>query len=464
VSGFVDRDVSAALGELGAVLPPGAVVTDDAAIAARSVDASFIPPDGAAIAVVAPTTTEEVAAVLRTAHRHGVPVVPQGGLTGLAGGASAVEGGILLDLTRMDRVLRVDADDLVAVAQAGVVTEDLANAVAEHGLFYPPDPASWSTSTIGGNVATNAGGMRCVKYGVTRDWVRTLEVVLADGTVVHTRPGTVKAVAGLDLTSLFVGSEGTLGVVTEVTVALRHAPGPSRGVSAGFPTVAAALSAANAIMAARRPSTLELLDAVVVDAVRRLDPDAGLPAGAGAWLLALTDEPVGAADDLAAFSAICRAHGASSLTVADDEAEVDRLLAARRLLNPAMREYRGASLNEDVCVPRSQLPAVLAAIEALSAEIGLPIGTGGHVGDGNLHPVVAYDPDDDAQVAVARGAHERIMALAVAHGGTVSGEHGIGTEKLAALHLELTPHVRALQRSLKSVLDPAGILNPGKKL
>lgn len=218
-----------ALDELRGALPPGAVVTDDAAIAARSVDASFIPPDGAAVAVVAPTSTEEVAEVLRTAHRHGIPVVPQGGLTGLAGGASAVEGGILLDLTRMNRVLRVDASDLVAVAQAGVITEHLADAVAEHGLFYPPDPASWSTSTIGGNVATNAGGMRCVKYGVTRDWVRTLEVVLADGTVVHTRPATVKAVAGLDLTSLFVGSEGTLGVVTEVTVALRHAPGPSRG-------------------------------------------------------------------------------------------------------------------------------------------------------------------------------------------------------------------------------------------
>lgn len=453
-----------ALDELRGALPPGAVVTDDAAIAARSVDASFIPPDGAAVAVVAPTSTEEVAEVLRTAHRHGIPVVPQGGLTGLAGGASAVEGGILLDLTRMNRVLRVDASDLVAVAQAGVITEHLADAVAEHGLFYPPDPASWSTSTIGGNVATNAGGMRCVKYGVTRDWVRTLEVVLADGTVVHTRPATVKAVAGLDLTSLFVGSEGTLGVVTEVTVALRHAPGPSRGVSAGFPTVAAALSAANAIMAARRPSTLELLDTVVLDAVHRLDPGAGLPVGAGAWLLALTDEPVGAAEDLAAFAETCRVHGASSVTVADDEAEVARLLAARRLLNPAMREYRGASLNEDVCVPRSQLPAVLAAIEDLSREIGLPIGTGGHVGDGNLHPVVAYDPDDEAQVAAARGAHERIMALAVAHGGTVSGEHGIGTEKLAALHLELTGHVRALQRSLKSVLDPAGILNPGKKL
>ena len=461
----VDQTLVPALAALRAVLPEGSLTTDDAALATRSVDASFIPADGAAVALATPTTTEEVAALLRVANEHGIPVVPQGGLTGLAGGASAVEGCILLDLSRMTRISRIDTDDHVAVAQPGVITEDLANAVAAHGLFYPPDPASWSTSTIGGNVATNAGGMRCVKYGVTRDWVRTLEVVLADGTVVHTRPGTVKAVAGLDLTSLFVGSEGTLGVITEVTVALRPAPGPSLGVSAGFPTVDAALRAANEIMAgSHRPSTLELLDAVVVDAVCRLEPDSGLPAGAGAWLLALTDELVGAADDLAEFARVCRAHGASSVDVADDEAQVARLLAARRLLNPAMREYRGASLNEDVCVPRSQLPAVLAAIGDLSREIGLPIGTGGHVGDGNLHPVVAYDPEDAAQLAVARGAHERIMALAVAHGGTVSGEHGIGTEKLAALHLELTPRVRALQRALKGVLDPMGILNPGKKL
>lgn len=461
----LEQNLEPALAALRAALPDGALITDDAALAARSVDASFIPADGAALAMVAPTSTAEVAAVMRVAHEHGVPVVPQGGLTGLAGGASAVEGCILLDLTRMTAIRRIDTADQVAVAQAGVITEHLANAVAAHGLFYPPDPASWSTSTIGGNVATNAGGMRCVKYGVTRDWVRTLEVVLSDGTVVHTRPGTVKAVAGLDLTSLFVGSEGTLGVVTEVTVALRPAPGPSLGVSAGFATVAAALAAANEIMAgSHRPSTLELLDAVVVDAVCRLEPDAGLPAGAGAWLLVLTDELVGAADDVAEFARVCQAHGASSLVVADDEAQVARLLAARRLLNPAMREYRGASLNEDVCVPRSELPAVLAAIADLSREIGLPIGTGGHVGDGNLHPVVAYDPDDAAQVAVARGAHERIMALAVAHGGTVSGEHGIGTEKLAALHLELSPRVRALQRALKGVLDPMGILNPGKKL
>ncbi|GEN79761.1 FAD-binding oxidoreductase [Actinotalea fermentans] len=462
---IVGQDLTVVLEALQAAVAPGAFTADPDALAARAVDASFIPPDGDPIALVAPRTTDEVSAVMRLAHSRGIPVVPQGGLTGLAGGASAVAGAILLDLSRMTTISRIDTDDHVAVAQPGVITEHLANAAAEHGLFYPPDPASWSTSTIGGNVATNAGGMRCVKYGVTRDWVRTLQVVLADGTVIHTRPGTVKAVAGLDLTSLFVGSEGTLGIVTEVTVALLPAPGPSRGVSAGFPSVATALRAANAIMAGpHRPSTLELLDAVVVEAVCRLEPGAGLPAGAGAWLFAVTDALVGADDDLAEFARVARAHGASSVEVADDEADVARLLAARRLLNPAMREYRGASLNEDVCVPRSQLPAVLAAIEELSREIGLPIGTGGHVGDGNLHPVVAYDPARPEELAVARTAHHRIMALAVEHGGTVSGEHGIGTEKLGALPMELTPRVRDLQVALKGVLDPKGICNPGKKL
>ncbi len=462
---IVRRDLTGAFEALQAAVAPGAFTRDPAALAGRAVDASFIPPEGDPVALVAPRTTDEVSAVMRIAHEHQIPVVPQGGLTGLAGGASAVEGAILLDLSRMTAITRIDTDDHVAVAQPGVITEHLANAVAEHGLFYPPDPASWSTSTIGGNVATNAGGMRCVKYGVTRDWVRTLQVVLADGTVVHTRPGTVKAVAGLDLTSLFVGSEGTLGIITEITVALLPTPGPSRGVSAGFPSVAAALRAANAIMAGpHRPSTLELLDAVVVEAVCRLEPDAGLPAGAGAWLFAVTDALVGADDDLAEFARVARAHGASSIEVADEQADVDRLLAARRLLNPAMREYRGASLNEDVCVPRSQLPAVLAAIEELSREIGLPIGTGGHVGDGNLHPVVAYDPARPEELAVARTAHHRIMALAVEHGGTVSGEHGIGTEKLGALPMELTPRVRELQVALKGVLDPKGICNPGKKL
>jgi len=462
---MADEQRADALEALRAELPATSFVDDPETIAARSVDASFIPPEGRPLCLIAPAGTEEVSAVLRIADSRGVPVVPQGGLTGLAGGASAVEGAVLLDLSRMDKVLRVDPVDQIAVVQPGVITADLNAAVAAHGLFYPPDPASWDTCTIGGNVATNAGGMRCVKYGVTRDFVRTLEVVLADGTVIRTRPSTVKAVAGLDMTSLFVGSEGTLGVITEVTVALLPAPGPNRGVSAGFHTVADALGAANDIMAGpHRPSTLELLDAVVVEAVCRLSPEAGLPAGAGAWLLVLTDARVGGEDDVAVYARVCQAHDALSLDAADDPEHVAGLLASRRLLNPAMREYRGASLNDDVCVPRSRLGEVLAKLAELSAEIGLPIGTGGHVGDGNLHPVIAYDPADAAQLAVARDAHERIMALAVACGGTVSGEHGIGTEKLAALHLELTPRVRELQHALKGVLDPNGILNPGKKL
>ncbi len=462
---MTDDEQALALAAFRAELPASSIADDPEALAARSVDASFIPPEGSALTLIAPTSAAEVSVIMRIANAHGVPVVPQGGLTGLAGGANAVEGCVLLDLSRMTKVLRVDDVDQVAVVQPGVITSDLNRAVAEHGLFYPPDPASWDTSTIGGNVATNAGGMRCVKYGVTSDWVRTLEVVLADGSIIHTRPVTVKAVAGLDLTSLFVGSEGTLGVITEVTVGLLPAHGPVRGVSAGFPTVADAMAAANEIMAGpHRPSTLELLDAVVVDAVCRLAPDAGLPAGAGAWLLVLTDARVGGADDVAEYQRVCAAHGALGLDSADDPEHVERLLAARRLLNPGMREYLGASLNDDVSVPRAQLSEIFARIAALSAEIGLPIGTGGHVGDGNLHPVICYDPADDAQLAVAREAHERIMAFAVELGGTVSGEHGIGTEKRAALDIELTPRVRELQHGLKAVLDPRGILNPGKKL
>lgn len=454
-----------ALAELREALPGTPFVDDPTALATRSVDASFIPAEGRPLCLVSPASTAEVSTILRVANGRGVPVVPQGGMTGLAGAASSVDGAVLLDLRRMDAVLRVDPVDQVAVVQPGVITEDLNTAVAAYDLFYPPDPASWDASTVGGNVATNAGGMRCVKYGVTRDFVRSLEVVLADGTVIRTRPVTVKAVAGLDLTSLFVGSEGTLGVITEVTVALLPAPGPVRGVSAGFAAVADAMAAANDIMAGpHRPSTLELLDAVVVDAVCRLSPDAGLPVGAGAWLLVLTDARVGGEDDVAEYARVCAAHGALSLDAASDPDDVTRLLAARRLLNPAMRTYRGASLNDDVSVPRSRLGDIFARIAALSEEVGLPIGTGGHVGDGNLHPIIAYDPTDPAQLALARQAHEQIMALAVACGGTISGEHGIGTEKLGALDLELTPRVRELQHALKGVLDPRGILNPGKKL
>lgn len=457
--------LAAVLADLRAALPTEALVTDPAALRARAQDGSATPPTGDAVALVQPSTTAEVSAVLRAAHAHGVPVVPQGALSGLAGGANAVPGAILLSTARMTAIRRIDPVDQVAVVQPGVVTRDLVDAVAARGLFYPPDPASYAQSTIGGNIATNAGGMRCVKYGVTRDFVRSLEVVLADGTVIRTSPETVKAVAGLDLTGLVVGSEGTLAVVTEATLGLLPAPGPDRGVSATFATVADALEAANAIIASpHRPSTLELLDGVVLASLVAYDPDAGLPAGAEAMLLAITDEAAGGVQDVAAYEAIARAHGALTVDVAHDEARLHALLRARRAFNPAMRAVRGGSINEDVAVPRTRLPELLERLGDIAAKVGLPIGTGGHVGDGNLHPVIAFDPADPAQVDAAAEAHRRILGLAVELGGTVTGEHGIGTEKRGALAGELGERVLAIQRGIKQVLDPRHILNPGKKL
>lgn len=457
--------LAAVLADLRAALPAEALVTDPGVLRARTQDGSATPPTGDPVALVQPATTAEVSAVLRAAHARGVPVVPQGALSGLAGGANAVPGALLLSTARMTAIRRIDPVDQVAVVQPGVVTKDLVDAVAARGLFYPPDPASYAQSTIGGNIATNAGGMRCVKYGVTRDFVRSLEVVLADGEVVRTSPETVKAVAGLDLTGLVVGSEGTLAVVTEATLGLLPAPGPDRGVCATFGSVAEALEAANAIVASpHRPSTLELLDGVVLASLVAYDPDAGLPAGAEAMLLAITDEALAGPQDVAAYEAIARDHGALTVDVAHDEERLHALLRARRAFNPAMRAVRGGSINEDVAVPRTRLPELLQRLADISAQVGLPIGTGGHVGDGNLHPVIAFDPADPAQVAAAAEAHARILGLAVELGGTVTGEHGIGTEKRGALAGELGERVLAIQRGIKAVLDPRGILNPGKKL
>ena len=456
---------STVLGALRDAVGPGAVLTAADVLAERSRDASATGPTGAPLAVVRPASTAEVSAVARIAHAHGVPIVPQGGLSGLAGAANAVPDAILLGFSRMAAILRIDAVDQVAVVQPGVVTQTLVDAAAAQGLFYPPDPASYSWSTLGGNIATNAGGMRCVKYGVTRGAVRSLEVVLADGRVVRTSAPTVKAVAGLDLTSLVVGSEGTLAIVTEATLGLLAAPGESRGVCATFPTVRDALDAANAIMAGpHRPSTLELLDGMVLAALTAHDPAAGLPAAAHAMLLVVTDEDVRGEADVAAYTEVARAHRALTVDVAADAERLEGLLRARRAFNPAMRAVRGATINEDVSVPRSRLVDLLEGLAAISAETGLPIGTGGHVGDGNLHPVIAYDPADAAQVVTAAVVHERILALALTLGGTVTGEHGIGLEKRGALDAELGPTVRALQRGIKDLFDPTGILNPGKKL
>jgi glycolate oxidase len=420
---------------------------------------------GSPLAVALPTDTEQVAAVVAVAARHGVPMVPQGARTGLAGAANASEGSLIVSTERMTRILEINAADQVATVEAGVLTRELDRAADAAGLFYPPDPGSYEISTVGGNVATNAGGMRCVKYGVTGDFVRQLTVVLADGSIARTGHRTIKGVTGLDLTSLFVGSEGTLGIITEVTVALLPKPGPSSGILAAFPTEAAALAAADAIMAgARRPSVLEYLDQGCVAAITAYDAASVLPNGAQGVLLLQSDETGRARADAEAYARVATEHGATLVEVAHDPESLAHVMAARRLLHSAMRAVWGASLNGDVAVPRSGLPALLHGIRQIADELGITIATGGHLGDGNLHPTLCYDPADGDGLALATVVYGRIIELAVSLGGTASGEHGIGVLKRRHATGELGAVVSALQLQVKRALDPHGLMNPGKKL
>jgi glycolate oxidase len=449
--------------ELSAALGDGAVVADPDILQAFAMDQARFCPAGTPAALVRPRSTEHVSTVLRVASLAGVPVVPQGARTGLAGGANAVDGCLLLNLGRMDRILSIDPAEQVAVVQPGVVNADLSRAVAGQGLFYPPDPASWETSTIGGNVATNAGGLCCVKYGVTGDFVRALEVVLADGTVLRTGRATAKGVAGYDLTRLFVGSEGTLGVITEVTLALRPAPAPARTAVSFFPDATQACAAVNDLLAAGvRPSMLELMDEATVRVVSRYR-DVGLPEGTGAILLAQSDDAGTAVADLEVFVRVSRRHEATEALVAEDDAEAALLVEARRLVGPA-HEALGAELVDDVCVPRARLADLLTGVARIGEQHDVLVTCAGHAGDGNMHPSVVFDPLDGAMAARAHAAFGAIMRLGLDLGGTITGEHGVGLLKRDWLEAELGSAGLAAQRAVKGSLDPQNILNPGKVL
>jgi len=455
---------SAVLTELSAVLSSAQIVTGPRTESNRR-DQSEGTLSGEPLAVVFPASTEEVAAVVTIAAAHRIPIVPQGARTGLAGGANAIEGAIVLSTTKLKKILVVDAANQTATVQAGVRTIALARAAEAVDLFYPPDPGSWRASTIGGNVATNAGGMLCVKYGVTGNFVRQLTVVLADGSIVHTGQRTIKGVAGYNLTALLVGSEGTLGIITEITVGLLPKPGSPSGVAATFANVEDALAAANAIVAGdRRPSVLEFLDGACIAAINAFDPASTLPSGAGALLLVQSDQIGQAHDDVEVYAGMLRAGGAVEVTIAHDAESLDRLMSARRLLHPAVQAVRGGCLNEDITVPRSQLPALLAGLAEISLELDVPISTGGHIGDGNLHPVIGYDPEVPAEIEKAHAAFARVIDLAISLDGSASGEHGIGVLKRAHLDDELGPVLRDLQLRVKAAFDPNSILNPGKKL
>ncbi|GAA2624968.1 FAD-linked oxidase C-terminal domain-containing protein [Actinomadura fulvescens] len=450
-------------------LPPDALHVDPETLAAHTRDSAPFSEAGTPAVVVTPVTVEQVQGVLRTAHAHRVPVVPQGARTGLAGAANADEGGIVLSTLRMDRILEIDPGNRLVVCQPGVTNRALSDAVAEHGLFFPPDPASWDTCTIGGNIAVGAGGLCCVKYGVTADYVMGLAVVLPNGDLVRTGRRTVKGVAGYDLTRLFVGSEGTLGVIVEATLGLRPPRRPSLALLAAFGSTTAAGEAVAAIIRhGHEPSALELMDAVSTSAVVDLGHPI-LDRSAAATLIVESDDadPARALDEIAR---LCRQAGALTVTVAADQEQTTAILDTRRLVLPATQvkaeQMPGdtTAFIEDVCVPRTRLAEFIDQIAAIAEEYGLYISTIGHAGDGNLHPTVVFDRSDPDAVERATRAYDAIMAAGLELGGTITGEHGVGTLKRDWLSCELDPGALRIQHGIKKLLDPLGILNPGKVL
>ena len=449
--------------DLAGALAPGRLLTDPESVGRYAHDEAEWAPHGKPAAVVRAGSTEDVVAVVRACAERGVPVVPRGAGTGLSGGANALDGCVLVSFEQMNSVLEINTREQLAVAQPGVVNDDLRAACRDEGAWYPPDPASSPWSTIGGNVATNAGGVCCVKYGVTRDYVLGLKAVVGGGEVVELGRRTAKGVAGYDLCGLFVGSEGTLGLVTEVTVKLL--PGvraPERTVVGSFESLVQAGEAVSEVAAAGLvPSALELLDQHCLRAVDEWK-NMGLSADAEVLLLGRSDLPGEAGEAEADALAECFDRGGALWSArSTDQHEADALFAARRLAYPAL-ERLGPLLTEDVCVPRALVPEMLQRIEAAAQRHEVRIANIAHAGDGNLHPLISTPPGDDAARLRAQRAFDEIIDGALDLGGTVTGEHGVGLLKRGGLESELSPAVLGMHRSIKNALDPAGIFNPGK--
>ena len=421
---------------------------------------------GLPLAVALPDTTAEVAELVRLCGAHDVPIVPRGAGSGLSGAAAGIEGALTIAFTRMTRILEIDHGNLTVTTQPGIVNAELKAAVAAEGLFYAPDPASYETCTIGGNLGTNAGGLCCVKYGVTRDAVLGLEVVMADATVLRLGGKNVKDVAGYGLIPLLVGSQGTLALVTEATLRLRPAPPPRATLLAFFPSLEAAGEAVSGLTAAGLgPVTLELMDRFTIRAVDDMHR-LGLDRDAAAMLLVESDLPGdAAAAEIDAAERVSAVAGATLVVRAADPQEAEWLRQGRRLAYRAL-EALGAARMEDVGVPRSRVPEMLRSIEAIADRRGVTIGTFGHAGDGNLHPTFVLDRDEPEAAAVARldAARADLYEAALALGGTVTGEHGIGAARRDWLVRQRGEAAVGVMRAIKHALDPRDLLNPGRML
>ncbi|WP_210686897.1 FAD-binding oxidoreductase [Mycolicibacterium sp. GESEQ-9] len=440
-------------------LPDGVVVTDPDILASYRQDRAADPGAGTPLAVVRPTRTEEVQTVLRWAGEHRVAVVPRGAGTGLSGGATALDGGIVLSTEKM-RDITVDPVTRTAVVQPGLLNAEVKKAVAAHGLWYPPDPSSFEICSIGGNVATNAGGLCCVKYGVTTDYVLGLQVVLADGTAVRLGGPRLKDVAGLSLTKLFVGSEGTLGVVTEATLRLLPPQNAPCTVVATFDSVEAAAGAVVKITGKIRPSMLEFMDSVAINAVED-KLKMGLDRNAAAMMVAASDDRGAAgADDAGFMAAVFTECGATEVFSTSDLDEGEAFVAARRFAIPAV-EAKGSLLLEDVGVPLPALAELVSGVAEIAAQRKLLISVIAHAGDGNTHPLIVFDPADTDEAQRAQLAFGEIMDLAIGLGGTITGEHGVGRLKRPWLAGQIGPDAMELNQRIKRALDPHNILNPG---
>jgi glycolate oxidase len=417
---------------------------------------------GVPLAVVRARSTDDVQVVMRFAAAHEIPVVPRGAGTGLSGGASAVDGCIVISTERMTAI-EIDPRSRTAVVQPGLINAQVKAAAAEHGLWYPPDPASYEICSIGGNVATNAGGLCCVKYGVTSDYVLGLTVVLADGTAVRVGGPRLKDAAGLSLTKLFVGSEGVLGIITEIVLRLIPRRHPPATLVAGFANLRDATAAVLAITRQVRPAMLELMDRTTIQAVDDM-MNLGLDRNTVAMLVIQSDDPAEqAARDCAVMAALCEANHATEVFTTDDPQDGEALVAARRNAVPAV-ELKGTVLLEDIGVPVPELGALIDGVAAISEANAVTIAVIAHAGDGNVHPMIVFDASDRGATLRAATAFDDVMRLAIALGGTITGEHGVGRVKLPWLADYLGPEAHELNRRIKRALDPSGILNPGAAL
>lgn len=438
------------------------VLSTEADLIAYAIDGTWI--ECRPLAVVLPADAQQISAVLKLANRELIVVAPRGSASGLSGGSVPLGGGIALALARMNRILEIDRVNQLAIVEPGVITAHLQSEVEKLGLFYPPDPSSLNVSAIGGNVAENAGGARCLKYGVTADYVRGLQVVLPTGEIIRTGGRMVKNVTGYNLRQLFTGAEGTLGVITEVTLKLLPLPKFHLTALAVFPRLQDAAEAVSEIMSSGLlPASIELMDQITVQCVEDL-LHAGLPTDAEALLLLACDgnyEQI-VSSELAAASQICTRCGARSLQTANTPQESERLWQARRSISPALARKRPNKLGEDISVPRSAVPEIIRRIRAIAAQYNLLIPVFGHAGDGNLHPNILCDRSDPAEMQRVHAAAAAIFAAAIACGGTLSGEHGIGLLKKEFMEQDLGYEAIAAMKKIKLALDPHNLLNPGK--